>query len=662
MEEKLLALKEKIEQWNQAYYENDAPTVSDAEYDQALNELIALEKQYPELADSNSPTNKVGGGAKGGFGKYQHRLPLLSLSNATERADLVAFDKRIKEVQSQPNYEVELKIDGLSIALIYEKGNLTTAATRGDGIIGENVTKNVQHINCIPKKLTKPWSIELRGEVYMPKAAFAELNKAREELGESLFANPRNAAAGSLRQLDAQITAKRKLAAFFYEITWLENNVKAPKTQKETLELLAKLGLPVEENGEECNNIEKVLELCKVWTEKRHEVAFDIDGLVIKLAELAIRAELGYTAKSPRWAIAWKFPPVQVETSVLGIEVSVGRTGVLTPTAVFTPVLVAGSIISRASLHNLALIREKDVRIGDKVLIQKAGDVIPEIAAVLTAARTKSLAEFQMPEACPACGSQVVQLLGEAAYRCTGGLSCPAQVKENLFHFASRNAMDIDGLGPRIIEQLLEKDLIHDAADIYSLQYDELISLERMGKKSAENLLLAIEESKKRPLSNLLFALGIPLVGAKACKNLAQKFSSIDAVLEATKAELLAIPDFGEKMIESLQSFLQASRNIAVIQRLRAAGVNLIEAKQSSSKNAFFANKNFVITGALELFSRSTAETKIEQLGGKTSGSVSKNTDYVIAGENAGSKLSKAKELGITILTEEEFVTKLNSL
>ncbi len=660
MQEKLLALREKIKQWNQAYYENDAPTVSDAEYDQALRELDDLEAQYPELADNDSPTKKVGGVAKRGFGKYQHRLPLLSLSNAMEAGDLIAFDRRVKEVLPKPTYEVELKIDGLSIALIYEMGHLVTAATRGDGIVGENVTNNVQFINCIPKQLTKPWSIELRGEVYMPKAAFAELNIAREEKEESLFANPRNAAAGSLRQLDASITASRKLAAFFYEITWLEDGLNYPETQEESLQLLAELGLPVEENGKECADIQEVLELCTLWTEKRHEIAFDIDGLVIKLGELASRAELGYTAKSPRWAIAWKFPPVQVETSVLGIEVSVGRTGVLTPTAVFIPVPVAGSIISRASLHNLALIREKDVRIGDQVLIQKAGDVIPEIVTVLTAARTKELAEFQMPEACPACGSQIVKLSDEAAYRCTGGLSCPAQVKENLFHFASRDAMNIDGLGPKIMELLLEKGLIHDAADLYSLNFEQLSSMERMGKKSAENLLLAIEESKKRNLSNLLFALGIRLVGAKACKNLAQYFPSIDAVLQAQKAELLAIPDFGEKMVESLQSFLQAKNNLVVLEKLRDAGVKLAEEKQNIYENNFFTNKVFVITGTLQLLSRKEAEDQIEKLGGKTSGAVSKNTNYLVAGENAGSKLAKATALGVPILTEAEFMAELD--
>lgn len=648
-------LRQELEKHNYHYYVLDAPLISDAQYDKLLQELVALEKEFPQLITPDSPSQRVGGEPLDIFQTYRHRFPLLSLNNAFNAQDLRDFHRRITNgVGQEVEYVVEAKIDGLSIALIYEDGLLIRGATRGDGETGEDVTNNLKTVPAIPLRLRKNIPrLEVRGEVYMPKSAFARLNQEREEKGEPLFANPRNAAAGSIRQLDPKVTASRSLSVYIYEITYMEGQ--EITNHWEGLKLLQELGFPVEKNRKLCTSIEEVIEACEEWTKKRATLPYDIDGVVVKLNNLAQQRALGATAKSPRWAIAYKFPAEQVVTTVEDIIIRVGRTGVLTPTAVLTPVRVAGSTVSRATLHNEDFIKEKGLKIGDKVIIQKAGDIIPEVVEVLKDQRTGEERDFQMPSVCPECGSHVVRPEGEAAVRCTGGLACPAQIREGIIHFVSRDAMNIEGLGPKVVELLLKAGLIKDAADLYYLQFEEVVKLERMGAQSSRNLLEAIEASKNRGLGPLIFALGIRHVGAKAGKTLAQHFGSLEALSQATLEELLTVPEVGPKMAQSIRDFFAEPSNQKVIEKLRQAGVKM-EEENSEASTGILEGKRFVLTGTLEKLTRKEAENLIESLGGQTASSVSKNTHYVVVGKNPGSKYEKAQKLNIPILTEEEFL------
>ncbi|AHF06436.1 NAD-dependent DNA ligase LigA [Desulfitobacterium metallireducens] len=652
--QRLQELKERIQEANYQYYGLDQPKLTDAEYDALMQELLALEKAHPEWKTSDSPSQRVGGYIAKEFPKIRHAEPLLSLDNAFNAGDLQEFDRRVRMVAPQAEYVVELKIDGLTVALTYEDGVLVRGATRGDGEVGEEITANARTISTIPLRLRKPLSrLDVRGEGYMPKSSFAQLNQEREEAGLSTFANPRNAAAGSLRQQDSKITAQRRLSYFAYQVLTPEGTELASQT--EVLSFLQEQGFIVNPEFKIFSTIEDVIGYCEEMAEKRHTFIYDIDGLVIKVNDMAQQRELGFTAKSPRWAIAYKFPAEQVETVVESIEIRVGRTGVLTPTANLTPVLVAGSTVSRATLHNIDNIRDKDIRIGDHVLLQKAGDVIPEVVRSLPEKRTGMELVFEMPEYCPYCHSPVIREEGEAAHRCTS-ISCPAQQREAIIHFVSRDAMNIDGLGPAVIVQLLEAKLIQDASDLYTLKFEDLVELERMGKKSAENLLKAIEESKGRGLAQLLFALGIRHVGAKAGKILSQQFRSMEALEQAKLEELQSIPDIGPTMAQSILRFFQQDSSQRFLAKLLEARV--IMTAEESSHPQIFAGKSIVVTGSLEHYDRQGIESLIEAYGGKAASSVSKKTAFVVAGEKAGSKLAKAKELGVPVLSEEEF-TKL---
>ncbi len=654
------ALRDLIAQYNKEYYLKDDPSVSDFEYDMLLRELESLEKQFPELKESISPTEQVGGAVADGFGQYQHRNKLYSLANAMNTEELREFDKRCRDVLGPDVvYMAEMKIDGLSMALIYEEGKLTMAATRGDGLTGEDVTKNVMQIADIPKSLGTgaPKVLEVRGEVYLPKKAFARINERREEEGEKLFANPRNAAAGTIRQLDPAVVKKRKLGSFIYDITHIEAEPIPFSNQEHALAWLSQEGFSVEKNGCRIAGIEKMIAFCESWIEKRHMLDYEIDGIVIKVDKLADRERLGFTNKSPKWAIAFKFPPEQAETTLLDIEVNVGRTGKLTPTAVFEPVQLAGTTVSRASLHNQDIIEERDIRIGDRILVQKAGDIIPEVLHSLPEKRLANLEPYHLPDTCPVCGSPTIRLPEESALRCTGGLVCPAQVKRGLVHFVSRKAMDIDGLGEKQLDQLFEEGLVKNAADLYGLTSDALLVLDRMGKKSIENLLAAIENSKKQDLKGLIFALGIRHVGEKASAVLARQFGSLDALIEAKEEELVDIQDVGIKVASSIVHFFSQPNNREVIERLRRAGVNFSSREQMQDNK--LEGQTFVLTGTLSNYTRQEATDWIESHGGKVTKSVSKKTTYVVAGTDAGSKLTKARNLGVEVISEEELMALL---
>lgn len=651
----LQELKDRIEDANVHYYGLDQPVLTDADYDALMQELLAIEKAHPEWRTPDSPSQRVGGVVAKEFPKVRHAEPLLSLDNAFNAGDLREFDRRVRLVAPQAEYVVELKIDGLTVALTYEEGILVRGATRGDGEVGEEITANVRTIPAIPLRLRQPLArLDVRGEGYMPKDSFARLNQEREEEGLATFANPRNAAAGSLRQQDSKITAQRRLSYFAYQVLTPEEA--ALSSQTEVLSFLKAQGFQVNPEFKVFQTVEDVIQYCDAMAEARHSFAYDIDGLVIKVNDMAQQRELGFTAKSPRWAIAYKFPAEQVETVVEDIEVRVGRTGVLTPTAHLTPVLVAGSTVSRATLHNIDNIRAKDIRIGDHVLLQKAGDVIPEVVRSLPEKRTGDEQIFTMPLVCPECQSPVIREEGEAAHRCTS-ISCPAQQREAIIHFVSRDAMNIDGLGPAVIQQLLESHLIHDAADLYALPFEDLIKLERMGKKSAENLLQALENSKGRGLAALLFALGIRHVGAKAGKILAQQFHTMEALEQAELEELQNIPDIGPTMAQSIVRFFRLESSQRFLAKLREAGV--VMTTEETSAPQIFAGQSIVVTGSLKQWDRQGIETLIEAYGGKAAGSVSKKTAFVVAGEKAGSKLAKAQELGIPVLSEEEFARLL---
>ncbi len=610
--ERMRWLREEIEAANKQYYLLDQPTMTDADYDALMRELLSLEAKHPDWVTPDSPTIRVGGEVAKEYSKVRHLEPLLSLDNAFSAEDLREFDRRVRQVTSSVDYVVELKIDGLTVALTYENGLLAVGATRGDGEVGEDITANVKTVKSIPLRLKDEVpGLSVRGEGYMPKASFARLNQEREEEGLSTFANPRNAAAGSLRQLNSKITAQRKLDYFAYQV--LGANELGLHNQREVLAFLKEQGFVVNPEYKIFQTIEEVIAYCEKMSSERHGFSYDIDGLVIKVNDFAVQQELGFTAKSPRWAIAYKFPAEQVETVVEDILIRVGRTGVLTPTAVLRPVLVAGSTVSRATLHNLDNIRQKDIRIGDHVLLQKAGDVIPEVVRMLPEKRTGEERIFAMPDYCPECQSPVRQDEGEVAYRCQS-ITCPARQREGIIHFVSRDAMAIDGLGPAVIQQLLDANLISDAADLYSLTFEELILLERMGKKSAENLLKAIQESKTRGLGPLLFALGIRHTGEKAGKVLAQRFGSMEQLMHASLEELQEIPDIGPTMAENLVYFFSLESTKLFIEKLSRAGVDMTA--EMASKPQIFAGKSIVVTGSLERWDRREIEKVIEDHGG----------------------------------------------
>ncbi|MFC3885421.1 NAD-dependent DNA ligase LigA [Bacillus songklensis] len=655
-------LHDQLNRYNYEYYVLDNPSVPDAEYDQRMQELIDLETQFPELRTSDSPSQRVGGQALDAFEKVEHKTPMLSLANAFNEQDLRDFDRRVRQVVGDGvAYVCELKIDGLAVSLRYEDGYFVQGATRGDGTTGEDISANLKTIRSIPLRLPEPLSIEVRGEAYMPKKSFDALNEIKAEQGEVPFANPRNAAAGSLRQLDPKIAAKRNLDLFLYAIADAGNT--GVESHSEGLNLLDKLGFKTNPNRQKCATIDEVLEYVDSWREKRPDLPYEIDGIVIKVDLFNQQEQLGTTAKSPRWAIAYKFPAEEVMTRLLGIELNVGRTGVVTPTALLEPVRVAGTIVRRASLHNEDLIREKDIHIGDYVVVKKAGDIIPEVVNVIVDRRSGEEQEFHMPTHCPECDSELVRLEGEVALRCINP-SCPAQIREGLIHFVSRNAMNIDGLGEKVITQLFKEDLVHDVADLYRLTKEQLIQLERMGEKSADNLIQAIETSKSNSLEKLLFGLGIRHVGAKAAKTLAQHFETMDRLKEATYDELVAINEIGDKMADAVVTYFSQPEVLELLAELESFDVNMTykgpRQVEPSEIDSYFAGKTIVLTGKLEQLARNEAKAKIEELGGKVTGSVSKKTDLVIAGEEAGSKLTKAQELGIEVWDEARMLQELN--
>ncbi|MHA2957489.1 NAD-dependent DNA ligase LigA [Priestia megaterium] len=655
-------LRDLLNQYGYEYYVLDQPSVPDAEYDKLMNELIEIEESFPELKTADSPTQRIGGQVLDAFEKVQHQTSMLSLGNAFNEEDLRDFDRRVRQaVGDEFSYVCELKIDGLAVSLRYEDGYLVLGATRGDGTTGENITENLKTIRSIPLRIKEPLSMEVRGEAFMPRKSFEALNEAKMERDEVPFANPRNAAAGSLRQLDPKIAAKRNLDIFVYAMT--DTGELEIDSHSESLNLLDELGFKTNKERQTCETIDDVIAYIESWQTQRPELSYDIDGIVVKVDSFDQQAELGTTAKSPRWAIAYKFPAEEVVTKLVNIELTVGRTGVITPTAILVPVQVAGTTVQRASLHNEDLIREKDIRIGDYVVVKKAGDIIPEVVNVIEEKRTGEEQEFTMPTHCPECESELVRLEGEVALRCINP-SCPAQIREGLIHFVSRNAMNIDGLGEKVISQLFREQLIKDVADIYTLTKQQLIELERMGEKSADNLIAAIEASKENSLERLLFGLGIRHVGAKAAKTLAQHFETIDKLTKATYDELVAINEIGAKMADAIVAYFTQEEVQELIHELKEYGVNLTYKgpKLVSVENvdSVFAGKTVVLTGKLEQLSRNEAKAQIEALGGKVTGSVSKKTDLVVAGEEAGSKLTKANELEIEVWDEARLLTELN--
>lgn len=656
-------LRREIRHNEYLYYVLDAPEITDAEYDRMMVRLRELEARYPDSIPADSPTQRVGGRASSQFTEVRHLEPLLSLGNVFSAEELRAFDERVHSglpAGSKVEYVMEPKIDGLACSLIYENGKLVRAATRGDGVVGENVTANVRTIRSIPLTLKVPDGeavpelLDVRGEVYMPRQAFMRLNEQRAERGESEFANPRNAAAGSLRQLDPQVTASRSLSFFAY---YLVGEGAQPK-HSESLALLAYYGFKVSENYKVVENIDEAIKYIGDFNELRQGLSYDTDGAVIKVNDVYQQRILGATGKDPRWATAYKYPPEQAETTLEDIDWRVGRTGVLTPTAVLTPVKLSGSVISRATLHNEDFIRAKDIRIGDRVVINKAGEIIPEVLRVVAEKRTGDEKEVEIPSVCPECGWRVERQGEEAAIRCTNP-HCPALGREGLIHFVSRDAMNIDGCGPSVINALLDAGLVRDAADLYSLRKEDLLKLERMGEKSADNLLAALDESKKNELDKLLFALGIRHVGAKVARILATEFGSMEKLQQAQPEELAQIRDIGDKIAESAVTWLNVPANIDLVERLAAAGLTMTFTPPASQEDNPFFGKTLVFTGTMPTLGRAEAKTMAQDVGAKVSGSVSKKTDYVIAGAEAGSKLEKAQQLGVTVIDEAEFLRLL---
>ena len=650
--EELISL---INYHNEKYYNQDSPEIEDFEYDNLMKELIKLEEENPELKRNDSTSNRVGGKPLDKFEQVVHKIPMLSLSNAYSWEDLKDFDSRVREaVGADVEYVVEFKIDGLSVGLNYNNGIFESGATRGNGIVGENITKNLMTIKNIPLNIDEKGELTVRGEVYISKKDFEEINKIQEEQDQPLYANPRNLAAGSLRQLDSKLTAKRPLDIFIFNLE--DINSKQFKTHSESLEYLKQLGFHVSPEFKVFKTMDEIIEYIKYWTEHREDLGFGIDGMVIKVNNLAQREQMGYTAKSPRWAIAYKFPAERKETKLLDIVVEVGRTGTITPTAVLEPIRLAGTTVSRATLHNEDYINEKDIKINDTVLVQKAGDIIPQVVEVIKEKRTGEEIEFKMPEECPVCGEPTVRLEGEAAVKCIN-ISCPAQIRRGIIHFASREAMDIDGLGESIITLLLKQDLIKDISDLYYLKKEQISVLERMGDKSATNLINAINKSKENDLWRFINGLGIKLIGTKAAKILASEFKDLDKLMNATEQELINLEEFGQTMADSVVEFFKEEKNISVIEKLKEAGVNtkLIESDDADIPKIFEKMK-IVLTGTLPTLKRNDAKEMIEKRGGKATSSVSKSTSFVLAGEEAGSKLTKANDLGIKVIDEEKFL------
>ncbi|WP_163539176.1 NAD-dependent DNA ligase LigA [Gracilibacillus sp. YIM 98692] len=650
----LESLREALNQYNYEYHVLDNPTVSDFEYDKKMQELKEIEESFPSLIMPDSPSQRVGGEPLDAFKKVNHRVPMLSLGNAFNEEDLKDFDRRVREGLDADHvtYVCELKIDGLAISLRYQDGLLVQGATRGDGTTGEDITSNLKTIRSIPLRIKDENPIEVRGEAFMPQSAFLSLNEAREANGEEPFANPRNAAAGSLRQLDPKIAAKRQLDIFIYAVGEWESGTLA--THSERLQYLQELGFKTNPEWQKCDGIEEVIDYIDNWVDQRANISYDIDGIVIKVDNLEAQEQLGFTAKSPRWAIAYKFPAEEAVTTLTDIELSVGRTGVVTPTAILDPVKVAGTTVQRASLHNEDLIKEKDIRISDTVVIKKAGDIIPEVVRVVEDMRDKELEPFSMPNECPSCQSELVRLEEEVALRCINP-NCPAQLKEGLIHFVSRLAMNIDGLGEKVIEQLFREGLIHTIADLYRLEREELLKLDRMGEKSVQNLLKAIEQSKQNSLEKLLFGLGIRYVGSKAARTLAAHFETMENLQKATLDDLVAIDEIGDKMADSIVRYFEDEEVEHLISELKKLGLNFTydgPRAADVSEDSPFSGKTVVLTGKLAIFTRQEAKQRIEALGGKVTGSVSKKTDLLIAGEDAGSKLDKAKKLDVDVWDE----------
>ncbi|MHA6261139.1 NAD-dependent DNA ligase LigA [Sporosarcina sp. CAU 1771] len=651
-----------LHQYGHAYYVLDKPLVPDSLYDEYFQELVAIESEFPELVYEDSPTKRVGGEILSGYGKVTHTYPMLSLSNAFNEDDLRDFDKRVQAAtSSNVSYICELKIDGLAISLNYVDGQLTQGSTRGDGSIGEDITANLKTVQAIPLRLKEPISIEVRGEAYMPKQSFVKLNESRDEAGEDPFMNPRNAAAGSLRQLDPKIAASRNLSMFVYGIAG-DATEYGLDSHSDALNYLEELHFKTNKERRQCSTIDEVLEYIEEWTEKRKDLDYDIDGIVVKVNLFEDQEQLGYTARSPKWAIAFKFPAEEAVTKLVDIELSVGRTGVITPTAILEPILVDGSMVGRASLHNEDLIKEKDIRIGDTVIIRKAGDIIPEVVAPIVENRTGDEEPFNMPKQCPKCDSELIRIEGEVALRCVNP-KCPAQMKEAIIHFVSRNAMNIEGVGERVVEQLYEANLVQDVSDLYTLTTEQLIELERMGEKSVSNLLAAIEQSKENSLEKMLFGLGIRHVGEKAAQILSEEFGTLEALIKADAEKLTSIHEIGDKVAASITTYFSNEDVLEVLRKLESYGVNMKYkglSKQDVPEEGIFVDKTVVLTGKLEILTRGDAKKKIEALGGKVSGSVSKKTDLVIAGEDAGSKLIRAEELEITVWNEAQLIEALD--
>ena len=656
--EKIEQLVEQLNRYAYEYYVLDAPTVPDAVYDQKFQQLLELEERFPDLVLDHSPTQRVGDEPLDAFEKVEHTVPMLSLGNAFDETELRDFDRRVRTgLHEDVAYICELKIDGLAVSLTYENGKFVRGATRGDGRIGEDITSNLRTIRSVPLTIREKSKLEVRGEAFMPKTSFIKLNEKREKAGESLFANPRNAAAGSLRQLDPKIAAARNLDLFLFGYGEWEVE-KEIHTHSERLQFLQELGFKINPEWKKCSSIDEVIEYVNYWTENRSQLPYEIDGIVIKVDDLRQQEQLGYTARSPRWAIAYKFPAQEAVTTINDIELSVGRTGVVTPTAILTPVFIDGSTVSRATLHNADQIRELDIRLGDTVIIKKAGDIIPQVVRVIKEERSGDEVPYEMPEDCPACGTELVHLDDEVALRCMNP-DCPAQLKEGLIHFVSRDAMNIDGLGEKVIEQLFQEKLVNSIDDLYRLTREQLLPLERMGEKSVSNLLNAIEASKENSLERLIFGLGIRHIGAKAADILAREFETMERLQRATFDELIAIDEIGEKMAQAVIHYFSQEKVVELIQKLKDLGINMTykgrtEVDVDEEANEFL-NKTFVLTGKLENFTRKEAKDLIEAYGGKVTSSVSKNTDVVIAGEAAGSKYDRATKLGITIWDEATF-------
>jgi DNA ligase (NAD+) len=652
IKQKVLELRRDIDLHNYQYHVLDQPFIDDQQFDLLMMELKQLEEAYPELEDPESPTRRIGGKPLSAFTPLEHRIPMLGLDNAFSKADLVDFDQRVRKLSGLDSVEYfcELKIDGLAVSLRYELGTFRHGATRGDGFTGEEITENLRTIKQIPLRLPRPLTLEVRGEVYINREDFRKLNRQREEEGLPLFANPRNAAAGSLRQLDPRLAAKRPLKIFLYGLG--EHNLKLSR-HAELLDELEKMRLPVNPHRAICRGYEEVWQYCRQWEDQRHGLPYEIDGIVVKVDDLNLQKTLANTARSPRWAVAYKYPPEEKMTRVLDIQVNVGRTGAITPVALLEPVTLSGTTVQRASLHNEDLIADKDILIGDTVVVRKAGEIIPEVLKVVREKRTGQEKEFKMPGQCPSCGSETIRLSGEAARRCLNP-SCPAQLIEKLVHFASRRAMDIEGLGPAVGELLFKEGLVRDVGDLFYLKTEQLAGLPRMADKSAENLVMSIEKSKGNPLRRLLFGLGIRFVGEKAARLLAEHFLTMDRLRRAGEEELTELEEIGPKIAEAVVRFFDTPQTGPVLEKLKAAGVNMTEPVVTAD-HVLMAGKIFVFSGSLEGYTREEAAVLVEERGGRVSSAVSKKTDYLVAGEEPGSKLEKARKLGVEVIDEARF-------